>query len=107
MTNKLKAIIAKAKPGDYGLYDEFLVIPTNKPYNGFFGPNGYNNLIILGRKLRSGEEFKRLCLDECDVLWLQTYSVNIDVPTDLECIRIWLDRPVCISDTSISTIIGR
>ena len=51
MTEKLKEIIKTAPRAKEGSsYTSFLLIPTSNAYDGFWGKNGFNNIIVLGQK---------------------------------------------------------
>lgn len=98
MKKALKELIENAKRRNVGEYISFLVIPTNKAYNGFWGRNGYNDIIVLGYDKNTKKWYRLDSEGESDTFdILQIYKVNIDVPREYGCIRIHLPEPVEIS----------
>ena len=95
MTKKLKGILEKAKFKDKGEFSEFLIIPTNEIYDGFWGKNGFNKIIILARDHKENEWVE---LSKCSdvVCLMKNCGANFDVPSDLECIRMFLDKPAFV-----------
>lgn len=89
MTNKLKKLIKNAEKADKGMFREFLIVPTEEPYED----NGYNNLIILAKDLKS-ERWVRVSKPSCDAFNIIGYiEVNVvDVPEDYACTRIVFGR---------------
>ena len=95
MKAKLKELLEKAEQKSQGKYNEFLLIPTNKEYNGFWGKNGFNNLIVLGRNTCDGDkEWYRISNEQCDVMNIidNKHWCNIDVPSEYGCIHLFFDE---------------
>lgn len=106
MTEKLKDIIKNAKAKDKGEFQEFLIIPTDEIYDGFWGKNGFNEMIVLAGDLRENKWFKISCGSDAFRLQSLMYNgIGFDVPSDLGCIRIFLDKPVSILG-GVSSIIA-
>lgn len=99
MKAKLKELIDKAEPFAEGDYDMFLLIPSGRMYDGFWGKNGYDSIIILG-KLREVENWTRIDNEASDVFTMQLREynghVNFDIPHDLGCFRICLSNKLHI-----------
>jgi hypothetical protein len=91
MTNKLKKLIKNAEKVDKGIFAEFLIVPTEEPYDD----NGYNKLIILAKDLKS-ERWVRVSKPACDAFNIIGYiEINVvDVPEAYECTRIVFARPL-------------
>lgn len=88
MKQALKELIEKADFCAEGIFNEFLIIPTHKAYNGFWGKNGYENMIVLARSFYE-KSWHRISLDDCDVFdLLKVNSVGIDIPCEYGCVRI-------------------
>lgn len=92
MTRKLKGILENAKAKTKGEFSEFLIIPSKEAYDGFWGKNGYNKIIVLARDHKENEWVK---VSGCsDVLCLmKNCGANFDVPSDLKCLRMSLNKP--------------
>lgn len=100
MTNKLKKLIKNAEKVDNGIFAEFLIVPTEDPYDDI----GYNNLIILAKDLKS-ERWVRVSKPACDSFHIMGYvKVNcVDVPEEYACTRILFGMPleVVLTESSV------
>lgn len=100
MTNKLKKLIKNAEKVYKGMFIEFLIVPTEEPYED----NGYNNLIILAKDLKS-ERWVRVSKPACDSFSIMgDIKVNcVDVPEEYACTRIVFGRPleVILTESSV------
>ena len=105
MTEKLEKIIEKAEHKDHGIFDEFLIIPTGEKYDGFWGVNGYDKMILLARS-NSQIDFSILTNFSDAFHIFQAENVNFDIPSDLGCVRVFTDKPIVIHDSNVSSIIG-
>lgn len=104
MTERLKEIIDNAIPKESGTFNEFLIVPTGKKYDGFWGENGFDKIVLLARQ--RGEENFCILTDYSDSFHLiNIYSVNFDIPSDLNCVRLFLDNPIEINGVA-SSIMG-
>lgn len=104
MNENLKELIDKAQSVNYGVFNEFLIIPSGRKYDGFWGVNGYNHIIVLAKKFEEKEWLK--LTDSSDVIsFLHSTSVNIDIPTEYNCVRVFFNNPITINDVN-SSIIG-
>lgn len=83
MTDKLKEIIENAPVKKAGTFVALMFIP-NGEYNGFWGHNGYDNMLILGQEHhREGGKWYKIATS-ADVFQMANYeSVSIDIPTEL------------------------
>lgn len=103
MRKKLKEIIESAPQTKSGTFDEFLIVPSGEQYDGFWGRNGFNNIILLAK--RREEATFNILTNYSDVfVLLNIHSVNIDIPTELNCVRVFLDKPIKIHDVTSSVI---
>lgn len=103
MTKLVKSIIEKCMKENLRAYEgesycEFLIIPKEKKYDGFWGENGYNEILILTGSLDKHEW--KIVSSDSDVLNLMDLkNANFDVPTDYECLRLFFGHPVKITST--------
>lgn len=105
MRKKLKELIENAEFCVEGVFNEFLIIPTHKAYNGFWGKNGYENIIVLARNFDS-KTYYRISQEQCDVLNLiYINNVSVDIPDDVGCVRISSDSSIEIQYPA-SAILG-
>lgn len=103
MTEKLKEIIEKAERKESGTFDEFLIVPTGEKYDGFWGVNGFDQMILLAKKKVESE----WCIltnysDSFHLIYI--HSVNFDIPSDLNCVRVFLDESIEINGVASSVI---
>ena len=108
MKNKLKELIEAAPSIKSGIFDCFLIVPNGK-YNGFWGKNGYNNIILLVKKPKDTVWYK-IC-DKCDKFTIfdiiKNATFNLDIPSDYNVVRIWFHKPVRIKyDVETADIFG-
>lgn len=104
MTEKLKQIIDNAIPKTSGTFNEFLIVPTGEKNDGFWGENGFNKIVLLAKQI--GEENFCILTDYSDSFHLfNIHSVNFDIPSDLNCVRLFLNEPIEINGGT-SSIIG-
>ena len=108
MTEKLKELIKTAPTIQKGIFQFFLII-SNGIYDGIWGENGYNNIIILAQKPKSNVWYK-LCenADKFTIFNIvKDEMFNIDIPSDYEVPRIWFKNPIKIDyDIPTSDIFG-
>ena len=103
MTEELEKLIQKAECKDHGTFNQFLIVPTGEIYDGFWGVNGYDKMILLARL--GNEADWRILTNQSDAFHLlRTRNVNFDVPSDLGCVRVFTDNPIkilCIASSVI------
>lgn len=105
MRKILKELIDNAEFCETGIFNEFLIIPTHTKYNGFWGNNGYENMIVLARNFDS-KTYYRISQKQCDVLnLLYVNHVSVDIPDDVGCVRISSVSPIEIQFPA-SAILG-
>ena len=75
MKKSAKALIESAIPRQNVFFNHIWIIDSEKKYNGFWGKNGYNNIIILGRSDSTKSSAIELIADgvneECDVFRIE------------------------------------
>lgn len=104
MTEEIKKLIETAPVKRSGVFQSFLMIPSGEKYDGFWGENGYNNIILLGM---SEEGWCNITECADSISFAQTSSINFDVPNDLNCVRFWFNEPIKIrNELNLSTVIG-
>lgn len=100
MTDKLKEIIENAPVKKAGTFVALMFIP-NGEYNGFWGHNGYNNILILGREYnrKDGGTWYKIATS-ADVFQMAHYeSVSIDIPTELGVPVLFVPEGIEIDNT--------
>lgn len=115
MTEELEKLIKTAPNISSGTFREFLIVPTNEAYGGFWGKNGYDNILILARLYSKGDDtWYKLCAG-ADIFYVyDTYKqincgFNLDIPTEYGVPRIWFNVPIEIDGLNMnpSAIIGK
>lgn len=107
MTDKLKNILENAPVKTRGNF-RFLFFLSNGEYDGFWGKNGYDNILIFGYDV----ELEKWCkiaayADKFDVFNVKG-TFNLDIPHDLGIPVIYFDKPVYIDNSlMLSNVIGR
>lgn len=109
MTDELKKLIEDAPFIHSGKFASFMVVP-NGQYDGFWGVNGYDNILILARPWNEDKWYK--LATEADVFSVRDYenhcpTFNLDIPSQYGVPRIWFERPIEIDYTiPTSTVMG-
>lgn len=97
MKKALKELIENAEIKRKGKFTELMFISNGK-YKGFFGNNGFNKMIVLGKNVDEGETWYRIVSEknECDKFDIYSeYEVsripgfNLDIPEEYGAVRIW------------------
>lgn len=105
MTEELEKLIQKAECKDHGTFNQFLIVPTGEIYDGFWGINGYDKMILLARL--GNEADWCILTNQSDTFHLiQTSAVNFDIPSNLGCVRVFTDKPIAIHCSDVSSVIG-
>lgn len=109
MTDKLKDIIDNAKHAKEGtFYTEFLIIPTGQKYEEV---NGFDKMLILAGHLENDEWAIVTDYSDAFNIFNQGRTINFDVPSKYDCLRIFFDEPIELtlvgsSILSIGKIVG-
>lgn len=111
MTKKQKEFIESAKPlpkiYDNMKFSGVYIIDSGKQYNGFWGKNGFKNLIILGRN-EEDEELYILSDKHCDIMEIENIYKGVfmyDIPKESDCIRMCFSGPYYFTvETKLSTL---
>ena len=104
MTDSLKEIIESAKPYDGQELYKLYLIDSKEEYNGFYGPNGYNNIIVIGvsRKKKEDEDEYYFLTNWSDVVRVTDIKAcNVEIPKDLGCISLYFDETISPMTRSI------
>lgn len=104
MKKALKELLEKAPVKLVGDFRSFMVI-SNDVYDGFWGRNGYNNIILLGSSC-DGKWFR--ISEYADVFFAYDIrSLNVDISTEYGVPKFWFDQPIHIDYTlQTSSIMG-
>ena len=108
MTKLLKEFIKECTPQTKGTFDQLMFV-SNGSYDGFFGKNHYDNIMILGH-IYSSNEWKIVSnYGDCFILYNKSgCTLNLDINSKLKIPRIWFDgaKIVINNEFNISTIRG-
>ena len=108
MKNKLKEIIESAKPYDGQELYKLYLIDSKEEYDGFHGPNGYNNIIVIGvsRKKKEDENEYYFLTNWSDVVRVTDIrACNVEIPKDLGCISLYFDETISATTRPLSTCV--
>ncbi len=106
MTDKLKEIIKNAPVKKKGKFDALMFI-SNGEYDGFWGSNGYDNMLVLGQEgNRSGGTWYKVATTADVFQAVKLEGVSIDIPSDLGVPVMFFHEPIEIDNTlELSSII--
>ena len=105
MTDELTELIKDASYIHSGRFSGFMIVPTNEKYDGFFGVNGFDNILILAKPWKEDKWY--ILATEADKFNIFDFkdhhaTFNLDIPSEYGVPRIWFDTPIEI-DYSILT----
>ena len=111
MTKKEKALIDTAIEYDGSPLDGLYIISAHKLYKGFWGENGYNEMIILGYRWPKDEK----CRYEEKIVYhfnlnyqkdvLQCFKdiqFSMDMPNEYDCLRLCFREPIVVRKEQLS-----
>ena len=106
MTDKLKELIDNAPFRPVGTFDKLMFVSTGK-YDGFWGVNGYDNILILGWKRKTDQWYKVSDYGDKFDIYKTNTEFNLDIPTDYGVPCIWFSRPIFIDNRiGVSSVVG-
>ena len=98
MTDALKELIKTAPIKKSGYFNRFMFV-SNGEYDGFWGKNGYDNIIVLGKAADDEKWYRIAC--EVDVFNVNFHekpvSVSIDIPKEYGIPNLFFHTPIQIN----------
>lgn len=106
MKKALKELLEHAPVKLAGDFSSFIAIPNGR-YKGFWGDNGYDNIILLGLSCEDERWYK--ISEYVDIFDIESIRyVNIDIPHEYGVPRIWFRQPIHIDyRIQISSVSGK
>lgn len=101
MKKALKELIDNAPAISSGDFSAFMFV-SNGVYDGFWGKNGYDNIIVLVKLCNDSTWYKLADgADKFDIFpmvdsGLLMRNFNLDIPSEYGVPRIWFDVPIHI-----------
>lgn len=106
MRKALKEIIDTAEERSVGYFD-LLMFVSNGIYNGFWGKNGYDKILILGYVRSELKWFIISRDDDVFSIYQLNGTFNLDINSEYGVPTIWFNKPVYIDDSMhLSSVIG-
>ena len=93
MTDELKKLIEDAPSIHSGKFDSFMVVP-NGQYDGFWGVNGYDNILILARPWEEDKWYKLATKADVFSVYGNCSSFHLAIPSQYGVPRIWFNNPI-------------
>ena len=104
-TDKTKELIEKSQYKPEGWFTSLMFV-SNGVYNGFWGKNGYDNILILG--FSDGKWYIVSKYGDVFNIYNSLMNFNLDIPTEYGVPRIWFDKPIYIDNSiDISSVVGK
>ena len=103
MRKGAKELIAKAVPRTHNEFFELYVIDSEKKYDGIFGENGYNNIVLIGRA-KGCEEYE-LITEWSDAIHIFSGGCDIDIAHEQGVIRLWSNKGFSLGYEPLSSVI--
>lgn len=107
MTDALKELIENAPIKRQGTFLHFLAV-SNGEYNGFWGNNGFDSILLFGFDAEDGKYYKITdYADSVGFFGLTKGCFSMDIPSEYGVPRIWFHTPIEIdNELDLSTISG-
>lgn len=108
MTDAFKELVENAPVRTSGLFNGFM-FSSNGIYDGFWGKNGYDNIIVLGQAAEDDVWYRIACeVDIFNIAFKESYtSVSIDIPSEFGVPRLFFHKPIPINyDGIVSSILS-
>lgn len=98
MTDAFKELVENAPVRTSGLFNGFM-FSSNGIYDGFWGKNGYDNIIVLGQAAEDDVWYRIACeVDIFNIAFKEPYtSVSIDIPSEFGVPRLFFHKPIPIN----------
>lgn len=98
MTDAFKELVENAPVRKSGLFNGFMFV-SNGIYDGFWGKNGYDNIVVLGQAVEDDAWYKIACeVDVFIIAFKEPYtSVSIDIPSEFGVPRLFFHKPIQIN----------
>ena len=110
MKKALKELIENSEQLKGEKFFNRIMFISNGIYNGFWGKNDYDNLLILAQEDKTNKWYRITGKNQqIDVFFICKCSMgfNLDIPTKYGIPSIWFNKPVKIqNDFQLSQIIG-
>ena len=108
MKKALKELIENSPDKHLGVFTSFIFIPDGL-YKGFWGENGYDNMIVLGFE-KQLKMWCRITGENCqlDLMTIvRPKAFNIHFKHELGVPEVWFDQPIMINhELQTSMIMG-
>ena len=107
MKKALKELIANAPEKLVGDYRALMFV-TNGIYDGFWGKNGYDNILILGQDAADYQWYKVSYSGDVFNLSQLKGTLCLDIPSKFGVPVIWFGKEIHIDNSyRVSTVIGK
>lgn len=103
MTDAFKELVKNAPVRQKGYFDRFM-FASNGIYDGFWGKNGYDNIVVLARAVDDETWYKLSCdVDVFQVFELDHGLASVDIPTEYGVPSLFFDKPLRINYNGMSS----
>lgn len=98
MTDAFKELVKNAPVRQKGYFDRFM-FASNGIYDGFWGKNGFDNIILLGQAADDKVWYRIACeVDVFNIAFKEPHtSVSIDIPSEFGVPCLFFHKPICIN----------
>lgn len=99
MNKACKELIENAQTYNCQEIKTLYIINSGRLYNGLWGKNGYNNIIVLG-EAKDKNFYILSSKHQTDVVNVQSLFENetcsIDISGKYNCVRVWFNKPLIV-----------
>ena len=108
MTDAFKKLVENAPVRKSGLFSRFM-FASNGIYDGFWGKNGYDNIVVLGQAVDDKVWYKIACeVDVFNISFKESFtSISIDIPSEFGVPCLFFHKPIQINyDGFVSALLS-
>lgn len=106
MTDAFKELLENAPVRKSGLFNRFM-FASNGIYDGFWGKNGYDNIIVLGQATEDDLWYRIACeVDAFNISFKESYtSVSIDIPSEFGVPCLFFHKPIQVNYDGFTSMV--
>lgn len=105
MNKAQKELIEKAIKYNGEPITSLYIISKDRLYDGFWGKNGYNEIVVIAYSRATDQYFKWDSYPRDVINILKEMQFSIDIPNKLNCVRLFFHKPITLKTDQLSSFI--
>ena len=105
MNKAQKELIEKAIKYNGEPIDSLYIISKDRLYNGFWGKNDYNEIVVIAYS-RATDQYYKWDLYPRDVInFNKEIQFGVDIPNKFNCVRLFFHEPITLQTGQLSSFV--